>query len=409
MRISTAQVFNKNAESMNSASSKLFKLQEQLATGKKILQPSDDPLASAQILKLTKEVEKTDQYQSNIDISRRRLSLQETTLNQINTSTLRVKELAIQANSGAMSDNDRVLIANELQVIEQELLGLMNTKDVQGEYLFSGFKGFDVAYSYNGVTDSYEYNGDEGQRYIQVGPDNKVTATDSGFDIFEKVPGVLSLAATAGTEFSERIITNHESFQKFTNTLGPAAIAFDTGASTYSVTDKNGDPVYSGNPAVALTGIAYQQGDAIDFEGVRLKIDNPANGSVVLDTEIQRENVLNMVHQLTASLRSIDTVGNPEGNNKLNEAVGRALLLMDGIQNKNIETRATIGGRMNMLDHQQDVNESFLLLTKEALSSFADLDYNEAISEFTLQKTALDAAYGSFAQIQNLSLFNYIK
>ncbi|WP_432471962.1 flagellar hook-associated protein FlgL [Amphritea sp. HPY] len=408
MRISTAQVFAKSAESLNSTSNSLFKIQQQLSTGKKILQPSDDPLASAQILKLTQEVEKTEQYQSNIDISRRRISLEETTLNAINTATLRVKELAIQANSGAVSDTDRTLIANELKEVEKELLGLMNTKDVQGEYLFSGYKGFEAAYSYDGASDSYVYNGDEGRRSIQVGSDNKVVSTDTGFEIFEKVPGVLTLTATAGTEFSERIITDHTAFQKFTDDLGPATINFDTGAGTYSVTDKNGDPVFSGNPAAELTGIAYQPGDAIEFEGVRLVIDNPADGALVLGTEEQRENVLNMVHNLAASLLSTNTAG-AEGNNKLDEAVDRALLLMEGIQNKNIEARGSIGGRINALDHQQDVNEDFLLFTKEARSAFEDLDYNEAISEFALQQTSLNAAYSSFAKIQELSLFNFIR
>ena len=136
MRISTAQVFNRSTQSITDTSSSLFKIQQQLSTGKKVLQPSDDPLASAQILKLTKEVEKTDQYQDNIDISRRRVSLEETTLDAVNTATLRIKELAIQAKSGAVSDSDRKLIANEMQEIEKELLGLLNTKDVQGEYLF---------------------------------------------------------------------------------------------------------------------------------------------------------------------------------------------------------------------------------------------------------------------------------
>lgn len=414
MRVSTAQIFAKNAQSLNDTSNSLFKTQQQLSTGKKILQPSDDPLASAQILKLTMEVEKTGQYQSNIDIARRRISLEETTLKAVNTATLRVKELAIQANSGAVSDTDRKLIANELKEIEKELLGLMNTKDVQGEYLFSGYKGFEAAYSYDGATDSYVYNGDEGQRYIQVGPDNKVASTDSGFEIFEKVPGVLSLNIAAGNEFSEQIITDHGKLQAFTDALGPAVVKFDTNAGTYSVVDKNDQPVFTGNPATALTNVAYQQGDVIDFEGVRLVIDDPAPAAPGFTTDVtiatveERENILNTVHNLAASLLSTNTA-DAEGSNKLDEAVDRALLLMEGIQNKNIEARGSIGGRINTLDHQQDVNEDFLLFTKEARSSFEDLDYNEALSEFALQQTSLNAAYASFAKIQELSLFNFIR
>ncbi|WP_290704420.1 flagellar hook-associated protein FlgL [Amphritea sp.] len=408
MRISTAQIFNRSADNLTSTSNRLYELQEQLSTGKRILQPSDDPLASAQILKLTKEVEKTEQYQDNIDISRRRLSLEETTLDAVNDATLRVKELAIQANSGAVTDTDRSLIASELGELEKQLFGLMNTKDVQGEYLFSGYKGFDAAYSYDGATDKYIFNGDEGRRSIQIGPDTKMASTDSGFDVFENVNSVLTLAPTVGAEFSERIITDFETFQSFTDNRGPATITFDTGAGTYTVTDAVGDPVFSGNPAVELTNISYQQGDSVEFEGVKLVIDNPANGAVVLDTETQRTNVLNMVHELTAALKGIDTEDDLQGNDKLNQAVSFALLQMESIQEKNIETRGSLGGRVNTLDAQQDVNVELLLHTKDARSSFQDLDYNEAISQFTLQETALNAAYGSFAKIQNLSLFNYL-
>lgn len=408
MRISTAQIFNRSADNLTSTSNRLYELQQQLSTGKRVLKPSDDPLASTQIMKLTREVTKTEQYQGNIDISRRRLSLEETTLDAVNDATLRVKELAIQANSGAVSDTDRGLIATELGELEKQLLGLLNTKDVQGEYLFSGYKGFDVAYSYDGATDKYIFNGDEGRRSIQIGPDSKMASTDSGFEVFENVNSVLTLTPTAGTEFSERIITDFETFEGFTKERGPATIAFDTGAGTYTVTDAVGDPVFSGNPATELTNISYQQGDLVEFEGVKLVIDTPANGPVVLDAETQRTNILNMVHELTASLKSIDTKGDLQGNAKLNQAVSFALLQMESIQEKNIETRASIGGRINTMDAQQDVNTEFLLYTKDARSSFQDLDYNEAISQFTLQETALNAAYGSFAKIQNLSLFNYL-
>lgn len=411
MRISTAQIFAKNTQNLNDTSNNLFKLQQQLSTGKKILQPSDDPLASAQILKLTKEVEKTEQYQSNIEVSERRLSLEEVTLDQLNNSFNRIKELSIQANSGAVSDTDRRMIAVELEGIENEMFALMNTKDSQGEYLFSGFKGFDASYSYDGATDRYIYNGDEGRRSIQIGPDHQLPSTDSGFEIFEKVPSVLTLDALAGAEFSDATIVNYEEFQQFTDNLGPASIAFDTVAGTYSVTDRNNQPVFSGNPAAALTGVPYTpaSGDVIEFAGVQLKIDTPVTGSVDINTHRERDNILNVTHQLVADLRSISTEGDPDGNAKLQGAIARALTSLEGIQDKNIETRGTIGSRLNTLEHQQEVNEDILLYTKEARSSFQDLDYNEAISDFTLQQTTLNAAYASFSQIQSLSLFNFIK
>ncbi|RTE66866.1 flagellar hook-associated protein 3 [Amphritea opalescens] len=408
MRISTAQIFSRSTENINTANSSLYKTQEQLSTGQRILQPSDDPVGTAQLIKLDKEVAKAEQYQDNIDVSRRRLSLEETTLDAVNLATVRIKELAIQANSGAVSDNDRQLIVSELDEIENQLFGLLNTQDVQGEYLFSGHAGFDAAYSYDGATDSYVYNGDQGTRSIQVGANTNIISTDSGFNVFENVASQLTLAPASGAEFSERVITNFGTFEAFTDSRGPAIISFDTAAGTYSVEGSQGDPVFSGNPAIALTDISYQQGDVIEFEGVSLEIDNPADGSVTLETDTERTNVLNMVHQLSAALSDTDTVNDSLGSEKLNEAVNRALLQIDTIENKNIEVRGSIGGRINTLEAQESVNSEYIIYTNEAQSAIRDLDYAEAISQFTLQETALNAAYGSFAKIQGLSLFNYI-
>ena len=78
MRISTAQIFSRSTDNINSANSSLVKTQQQLSTGQRILQPSDDPVATAQLIKLDQEVSKTEKYQDNILVSRRRLSLEET-------------------------------------------------------------------------------------------------------------------------------------------------------------------------------------------------------------------------------------------------------------------------------------------------------------------------------------------
>lgn len=72
-------------------------------------------------------------------------------------------------------------------------------------------------------------------------------------------------------------------------------------------------------------------------------------------------------------------------------------------------TRAKIGARMNAIDEQKTANESFLLALSEVRSSLEDLDYAEAISRFNQQLTALQASQQAFMQVQNLSLFNFLR
>nr|WP_067287961.1 flagellar hook-associated protein FlgL [Marinobacterium profundum] len=306
MRISTQQVFLNNVDNLSRANSELVKTQEQIATGKRVLQPSDDPLAASQIIKLEQEVARTEQFQTNIDVSNRRLSHEELTLDELFNNAVRLREITIQAGSAALGSQDRAALATEVDGIIDQMQGLMNTRDVQGEYLFSGFQGDQQAYSFNDVTERYEFQGDAEQRFIQIGPDNRIASTDSGAQLFEP--------------------------------------------------------------------------------------NNPLN--IALD--------------LSNGLKNIDT-STEAGRAELQTLLGNSLTAIDGAQDANIRGRTSIGARMNALDQQQLVNDNYTLLSQEALSSFRDLDYNEAISRLTLQQTTLEAAYASFSKVSGLSLFDYIR
>ena len=84
------------------------------------------------------------------------------------------------------------------------------------------------------------------------------------------------------------------------------------------------------------------------------------------------------------------------------------LTRLDSALDTVLDTRASIGARMNMIDDQRNSNDSFNLVLKENLSSLQDLDYAEAVSRFEQQILALQASQQSFVKIQGLSLFNYL-
>jgi flagellar hook-associated protein 3 FlgL len=430
MRISTNQVFLNNINNLSNANSALFKTQQQIATGKKVLQPSDDPLASAQIIKLKKEVARTDQFKGNIDVSNRRLALEEITLNQLFTEGIRLKELTIQAGDGVLTQSDQAALAAEVDEIIQQMLGLMNTKDVQGEYIFSGFKGETRTYEYDEAGQKYQYQGDSGQRFIQIGPDNKIASTDAGQKLFEQVAGVVMPAASATTDGTNPVTpdliaaTYVKDFKAFDDAVASGTAPFsvsveEDGSGNYllKVTGDDGEDVFSADkPPVNLTqdGVAVAAGDRVHFGGVEIKVGNlPAAGTgetytQQINGERERENILNVALELSNGLKSVDYT-TEDGKATLDQLIGKTLTALEGVQDINIRARGSIGARMNALEQQEMVNEDYQLFTKEALSSFEDLDYNEALSNFALQKATLQAAYSSFSQISGLSLFNYIQ
>jgi flagellar hook-associated protein 3 FlgL len=413
MRISTQQVFISNVDNISKTNADLFKTQQQLSTGKNVLQPSDDPLASAQIQKFKKEIARTEQFTGNIDVAQRRLSLEEETIEQVNNLSIRLRELAIQGKNGTLTSTDRGAIASEVDEIVKSLDSLMNTKDVQGEFLFSGHKGFTKPYTVDATTGRYSFNGDDGQRFLQVGPENKVASTDSGFDIFEKIPLVTGYITENVTQ-SVPIVGavdflggDAEGFATFMEASGP--LSFDISGGLLTVTDKDGNFVTADSPAAALNSYDLStnpDAPVITIAGVEIEVNGTTDGTSTFDI-FDQHNILNTAVDLRDALR--DYNGQPgEEREKFNLQMDYILENLQGIEEKNVATRASIGGRQNALEQQDLVNEDYKLFTQEALSSFEDLDYNEAISRFQLQQTALQAAYSSFAQVQDLSLFNFI-
>lgn len=406
MRISTRQVFLNNLSNINTTNEQIFHAQEQLTTGKKILQPSDDPLASSQIMKFKQELALSEQYASNIEVAKRRLTLEEKRIDQINTQAIRLKELVIKGKTGTISASERKIIASEIGEIIGSIEGMMNTKDIQGEYLFSGYKGFVKPYTLDQRTGRYVFNGDEGQRNLQVGPENKVASTDSGFDIFEKVakvPGyVIADVNQDNNQITKTKIVEANKFDNLVSARGKLTISHNGAVPpVFSVTDESGKDV------------AYTvDGSTLKVGGVELEFDigrwaSGNNGAIKLDA-ISQHNILNTALDAKKALETAD-FSNPESKAEFNKTMDNVLENLKGVEDLNLVTRSSIGGRANSLDKQDSVNEDYKLFTKQALSSFEDLSYDEAISLFMLYKTALQSSYASFSQVKDLNLFTYLR
>jgi len=412
MRISTVQIFTNNVDNISKANNDLFRTQQQIATGKRVLQPSDDPLASAQIIKLKKEVARNDQFQGNIDVSRRRLELEEITLDQLNNINIRLREISIQAGSTVLSAADRQTLATEVEEMTKQMLGLMNTKDVQGEYLFSGYQGEQKTYEYNQDTKRYQFMGDDGRRMIQIGPDNRIASTDSGLELFEKIEGPERPVVTNNPDGAVTLVgvADAELFEAEVD-AGKLPYSYSfvesaPGVNQLTVTNALGDPV---EPTAPLTVTA---GDEVTYGGMTIKIgnlpDDPADTfTASVGARPERTNPLNVALELSEGLRNLD-LNDPDQKDQFKTLIADTLDMIKQAEESNIQARTSLGARLNALDQQESVNTDYQLFTKETLSSFEDLDYSEAVSRFALQQTVLQAAYQSFNQIRNLSLFNYL-
>ena len=182
-RISTAMLFDRGIASMLNQQSKLSETQLQIATGKRILTPKDDPVGAAYALDLRTAISQTEQYQRNADRAYSRLELQESVLKGVDDLIPRIKELTVQGLNDTNSLGDRQAIAEELRQINDELMALANTKDSNGEYIFAGYDA-DAAPFSNPADGVFAYSGDAGTRTLQISPTRQVQDRENGFEVF---------------------------------------------------------------------------------------------------------------------------------------------------------------------------------------------------------------------------------
>lgn len=174
--------------------------QQQLSTGKRIITPSDDPSGTTQALNVQQLIQMNDQYQKNAVSGQNQLEFEEGVLTSIGDALQRVRELAVQGLNTTLTAANRQSIATEVSQLLGTVLGLANTKDGNGKFIFSGFKSQTQPFVDMGGG-VYNYQGDQGQHTVQINPQRQIPSGDTGYGVFTNLP-----AAAGGTQDLFKII-----------------------------------------------------------------------------------------------------------------------------------------------------------------------------------------------------------
>ena len=401
MRIATAQVFRLGIDSIVAQQRELARTQLQIATGKRILTPSDDPAGAGRVLKLEEGIALGTQYRTNARAAAGRLAIEDTTLAAVTNLLQRVRELAVQGKNGTLTSADRQGLALEAQQRRSELLGLANAQDGNGEYLFAGYATGSRPFAANG-TGTVSYLGDQGRREVRIGPQRQIATADPGSTVFQAIRGGNGVFSTSDNvaNSGSGVIDAGSVFDPSAWSPDTYAISFPT-TSTYEVRDGSGSLVSSG------AFVSGGGGASIAFNGIEVGITgSPAVGdSFTVSTSGNRDPF--------ASIQAlVDALNDPEsdgvGATRFHNAVNRALADVDQALEGIRLTRASIGGRINAIDAEIEVHEEAELHLRADLSKLEDADLATLITELNRQLATLQAAHHSFARLQNLSLFEFI-
>ncbi len=441
MRISTTWAQQLSVNAMNSQQAKMLQTQQQLGSGLRILTPSDDPAAAVKVLDLNATIAKTTQFQNNIATARGRLNIEESALTTSGNILDRAKELTIQGMNATLNASDRLSIKTEVDQLIQEMAGVANTKNANGEFIFSGDLATIPAFAQNATTGDYVYQGGPQQRVMQIGPSRQVADGDLGVNVFQNIKSSSPAADQNGNRSIFNTLKALSDGLSANFTASPAAIT-GTRFLRYGLDYSNQAPgtttfdlSVANLPAAPLTvKIDLSGTKSAGIDGI-VTVINTAIAGGILAGKIQARsngNNLEFVSVATGAASSI-SISNTTGtfltdagfssaNNNLNKSgadavlpaqalqsqLGSVLTDLAAAQDSFLQAQTSVGTRLNALDNQESQNSKFVLDTQATLSQTQDLDYAQAASNLQIQTTALQASQQAFAKVKGLSLFNYL-
>lgn len=269
MQIGTAYFFDTRNRQMSALGGKAAQLQEQIATGKRLASPSEDPVSAGRLARLSVAQADQGQYAQNVKLAQSLLGQSDAALEAIALNLQRAQELAIRAGSDTMNEANRAAIGKELEAILEDLFSVANAKDLRGESLFGGsVSGPAYARAADG---SIAFAGAGDAAALPIGDGVTIKATDSGPRLFEG----FEVAGSASDMFK---------------VVGDLARALAPGGSADTAALKQA--MAAGLEGLGKASEQINAGRAsVGARAARLEIEGERLAQAKIDTEIERNGI----------------------------------------------------------------------------------------------------------------------
>ncbi len=413
LRIGTANFYTQSASTMDQNQAALNKTQQELASGLQYQTPADNPGQAANIDALQTLQSQLGQYLKNIQTASGQLSSVDTTLGSITNTVQSIRSLVVQAGDGTLTQANRQAIATQMTQQMNALLGLMNSKNTLGQYMFGGSQAAVPPYA-SGANGVYAYQGNQVQSVSALSDQVQVPTTLDGSSIFDAIPAVsktfMTTASSSNTGnppgiISAGTVTDQTTFDanypsNYKIVFNPSSASTPPGLQNFSV--YNAD---SGHPV--LQNITYSAGASINFNGLSVSISgNPAVGDAFIVHSSPNQSLLTTVQN---AIQGFNSLSNSSADSAtLSTLIANTLGNLDHAVASISEAQAQIGAAQNTTSEAQTVNASVTLSVTGTLSNLTNVDYAQASSQLSLQQTVLQASQQSFVRIAGLSLFTYM-
>ncbi|PXW93711.1 flagellar hook-associated protein 3 FlgL [Sphaerotilus hippei] len=410
MRLSTATSYASSVGTLQRRQEELSQAQEQMTSGKRISQASDDPAGIARAERAMVEVSRGKALMRTVETSRTVMTQAETALGDAVGLTQTAREALVAAGNGSYTFAERKALVVQLQQLRGQLLTVANQKDGGGNHLFGG-QGATTAPFLDlvGGVDWWQQGGavqtgySDGQ--INGSLTENVPLTIDGLQTWLRAPtgnGTFATSAGAANQGEAWIDDGSATDSAAYKALGQDfSLAFSTNAGKlqYTITG-------NGTPAASYGPTDYVAGKAItDVPGASFTISGTPDPS---DTFTLKASTTDL-SVFDALDKAIAVLGDESSNNgQVMQSVQSGLLDLDRVLGNFEASRAVVGETLNQLDGLGDRTGARILGAQTERSNIEDLDMVQAVSEFTNKQTSYQAALQSYTMVQKLSLFNYI-
>lgn len=424
MRISTSMQYQSHLNYLQTANTKLDNASTQYNTGLKFQTAGEDPGGMAATIKYQSDIVAYERYGDNAKVVSDALDQEETALGQIWDVMSSIQTRLIQAINGTLDDGSRQALAEDIKQSRDQLYSLMNTKNAEGEYIFSGAQSDTPTYT---VTSDGRYicNADGSTKNVNVSPTITVQTTDSGLNIFENVMYAydFTLQDSKGPSSCEFTVSDYDQFNAFFKdefkygSNGEAAHDVDNG---YVVLIKENGTFELHDGDETNPGSLVAQGEIkdnkIEVKGMSFTLPDdyePSDGDYLVLTLDQPDqgNILNKLTEIVNKLSLPQDEWADEGQSMSSLTHDLAEMQQNiELAKKQVDSyRGMVGARGANIDAIIQSDESLTDIKREAKANVSEMDAFEAVSNLLVAQNALQVAQQSYNLVHSTTLFDYMR
>jgi flagellar hook-associated protein 3 FlgL len=452
-RLGTANTYDNALRNLTGRQTSLSNLQENLTSGKKVVRASDDPTGAAQAERAQTRLARIIADQRALESQRNSIAMAESTLGDVSDAINNFRELVVSAGNGSHTAEERKTIAVQLQGLRDQVLALSNRQDTNGLPLFGALGSKDIPFG--GVSPNYAFNGLPGQKtssefaipfaldgqsafMLPAGSSAQkevfnVTATTSNVTA-PTSPGNPELKLGSNVVVTDKALLNGSAYEVNFTSVVEGADGMVT--ATYTVKEvpdlgtvltANGTVLNPSTPTpppvvfkkgtpinITLTGVpgmgaikAGGEPDTVPGSNPEVRISaritgTPKSGDVMALKATPRTSVFSVLDDAISGLHDAPN------SSAANQSISQSLISIDFSLNRLSAVRGQAGDLLNRADRITANQEKRSIQLEGDRSRAEDLDMIKGVADFQNQQTGYQAALQSYAQVQKLSLFNFI-